>query len=69
MLGVYDRPMPKMIRKHIHMTEGQVDFLEGFEGLPLAEHIRRALDSYITKKKTDLSFSTSSSKKGVEIHG
>lgn len=61
--------MPKMIRKHIHMTEGQVDFLEGLEGLPVAEHIRRALDSYITKKRNELTVSTSSSKKGVEIHG
>lgn len=33
------------------MTQEQIDFLEGLEGLNTSEHIRRAVDEYIEKKK------------------
>lgn len=35
------------------MTEDQVTFLEGLDGLNTSEHIRRAVDEYIEKKKKE----------------
>lgn len=47
------------------MTEEQIDFLEGLDGLNTSEHIRRAVDEYITKKKEEkLSVSASPTKGG-----
>ena len=46
------------------MTEEQVDFLEGLDGLNTSEHIRRAVDEYIAKKKKDKNSSIESPTKG-----
>lgn len=64
--NVYDRAMPG-VKKHIFITEGQDDFLEGLDGLSLSEHIRRAIDDYIVKKRKGLA-SPSSSKRGGFKH-
>ena len=47
------------------MTEDQIDFLEGLDGLNTSEHIRRAVDEYIEKKKAEqVSVSASPTKGG-----
>ena len=53
-----------MIRKNVYFTESQWDFLQylakELDGFPIAEHIRRALDSYFMAiKKQDVSASES----------
>lgn len=64
---MYDR---HMIRKQIHITQAQNDFLEGLEGLPFAEHNRRAIDDYMEKKRSELALpATSPSKMKVFKHG
>lgn len=41
---MYDRCM---VVKTLHLTEEQIEFLEKFDSIPFAEHVRRALDQYI----------------------
>lgn len=53
-----------MIRKHIYLTEEQVTYLEN-SVLPLAEHIRRALDLYISTLKKDKASTSPSTLKGA----
>lgn len=40
-----------MLRKNFYITKDQIDFLKKDKGLTVSEHIRRALDEYIAKKK------------------
>lgn len=43
-----------MIRKNVHLTKVQIRELEKLAdrtGLPVAEHIRRAIDEYLEKQK------------------
>lgn len=40
-----------MIRRNFHLTEDQNEFLESLDELPVSEHLRRAVDDYIIKKK------------------
>ena len=40
-----------MLRKNFYITKEQIDFLKKDSGLTVSEHIRRALDEYITRKK------------------
>lgn len=59
--------MSALIRKDIRITEGQDDFLEGLDGLSTSEHIRRAIDEYISKKRIQATISPSKIiKKGVD---
>jgi len=63
-----------MIRSNLHLTKEQKDFLHGLEkidGLPVAEHVRRAIDDYIEKKKNNVSVSLSKfiGKKGGVFSG
>ncbi len=51
-----------MIRKNVHFEQTQIDDIDSFGGT-FAEHIRRATDDYIAKKKQS-DISASSSKKG-----
>jgi len=60
--------MAQMVLKHIYLSGGQVDFLEGLDGLSVSEHIRRAIDDYIQKKR-ERNVATSPSKKGVLSNG
>ena len=61
-----------MLRKNIHITESQYLFLKALsednkENIPLAEHIRRAIDKYIADiKKINVS---SSESKVIESYG
>jgi len=56
-----------MIRKNFWFTNEQIDFLESLKTLNLTEHIRRAVDDYIKKiKSEDISASQS---KGCEKNG
>lgn len=43
--------MPSMVRKHFLLPRYQIEFLSDNDDLPEAEHVRRALDDYIEKKK------------------
>lgn len=52
-----------MIRKNFYITKEQGDFLKKQKDLTVSEHIRRALDEYIEKKKSSTAV-TSPSKKG-----
>lgn len=52
-----------MIRKGFYITSKQINFLENIDDLPVAEHVRRAIDEYITTLKNRL-FSISPSKRG-----
>lgn len=60
-----------MIRKHFYLTNEQHTFLDGLDGLTTSENIRRAIDSYIAKrKKTMVSRSPSKPyKERGEQHG
>jgi len=44
-----------MLRKNFYITKEQIDFLKKDSGLTVSEHIRRALDEYITRKKNQSS--------------
>jgi len=38
-----------MIRKHVFLSDEQVEFLKKNSDLSLAEHVRNAMDDYIDK--------------------
>lgn len=38
-----------MIRKNFYLTEDQAEFLKKRKDLTVSEHIRRAIDEYISK--------------------
>lgn len=40
-----------MIKKHFYLTEEQVHFLDGMDGLTLSENVRRAIVLFIEKRK------------------
>lgn len=40
-----------MKTKHFYLTDEQISFLDGLDGLTTSENIRRAIDSYIAKRK------------------
>jgi len=42
-----------MLRTNVYLTEEQRDFLRDFNKLKLAEHIRRAIDDYINKLRSN----------------
>jgi hypothetical protein len=52
-----------MIRKNFYITKEQGDFLRKQKDLTVSEHIRRALDEYISNKKKNMAV-VSPSKKG-----
>ncbi len=55
-----------MKRTNIHLTEQQLKILHsqsGYDGLPLAEHVRRAIDKYIEELKSDYKYKLESAKK------
>lgn len=51
-----------MKRFNVHLTKDQLFYLENLEGISVAEHIRRSIDSYIEEKK-NINVSTSASYK------
>jgi hypothetical protein len=61
---MYDMHMGSLVRTAFHITTEQKRILESFKELPVAEHIRRAIDDYIEKKNLH-NVSTSPSQKGV----
>lgn len=52
-----------MKRKNFYLTEEQASFLENIDDLSVSEHIRRAIDEYIEKRKPLGKVSYSPSKK------
>jgi hypothetical protein len=42
-----------MIRKTFYLTAEQVTYLEYYTDITVSEHIRRAIDEYIEKKKRE----------------
>lgn len=54
-----------MIRKNIYLDESQLEYLDTLSGT-LAEHVRLAINLYITeKKREEVNVSSSLSKKGA----
>lgn len=55
-----------MVRKHFLLTPEQIQSLSELDGLTPSEHIRRAIDEYIERRKRSyVSISPSKSKKGT----
>lgn len=40
-----------MIRRNFYCTKEQIDFMKHDRGLTVSEHIRRAIDEYIERRK------------------
>lgn len=57
-----------MIRKDYKIREDQAAFLQSLPG-NASEHVRAALDDYITKKKADVRASTSPSHRREVVNG
>ena len=57
-----------MTRVNLYLKKTQIKFLKNFNGLSVSEHVRRALDQYIDKLKSD-KVSASRSKREVNYSG
>lgn len=53
---------PMNLRKHIVLSEEQVEYLELLDRLTVSEHVRRAIDEYIDRLR-GLNVSASQSRK------
>ncbi len=56
-----------MKRVDFYIEDRKIEFLKKLPGT-LSEHLRRATDDYVEKKK-NINVSSSSSKKGSDLHG
>lgn len=56
----YNPEKSNLVRKTFNMTRGQEDFLEGLDDLSVSEHLRRAIDEYIARKRKELTKVSSS---------